>query len=243
MILLKDSRHGQPLVLICALMCDDELYESQYKNFSREFRVMIFRSEDEESPSAAAAELVKKLAALGIRSFILGGLSLGGYICQELIHCYPQAVSALILMDTRSIGDREEEKNARLQMINRIQQGHFEKVVQEFLTRILSAESRENVALFARILKMMRRLGPGVFTKQLQLLLNRRDTSNALGSYSGPVLCLCGAVDTLTPPEQMRKMAELFPRASFRVIPGNCGHLSTIESPDLVNAKLAEFLS
>jgi pimeloyl-ACP methyl ester carboxylesterase len=242
MILLQDSGQGAPLVLICALMCDEQLYAGQYSILSRKFRVMIFRCEGEPSPAAAADDLVNKLNKMGIKRFILGGVSLGGYVAQEVVSRSPKVVEKLILIDTRAHGDSAEEAAKRRQMLSLLQQGQFEAVLSALLQVILSTESIADVALSSRVFKMARRLGASVFIEQLSLLLNRRDTRADIAAFDGKVLCICGAADALTPPALMREMAESAPSGQLRIVPGNCGHLSPMESPEIVNKHLLEFL-
>ncbi|MEJ2436404.1 MAG: alpha/beta fold hydrolase, partial [Pseudolabrys sp.] len=62
-----------------------------------------------------------------------------------------------------------------------------------------------------------------------------------LGSIRCPTLVLVGDGDELTTPEIAREIAGGVAGANLVVVP-NCGHLSTIERPEPVNAALAEWL-
>jgi pimeloyl-ACP methyl ester carboxylesterase len=55
-------------------------------------------------------------------------------------------------------------------------------------------------------------------------------------------LILVGDGDELTPPELSKEICTGIPSARLTVVP-DCGHLSTLEKPDAVNAALAEWLS
>ena len=50
-----------------------------------------------------------------------------------------------------------------------------------------------------------------------------------------------GDADQLTPPERSREIASLIPRARLVMVP-RCGHMLTMERPDVVNAVLREWL-
>jgi pimeloyl-ACP methyl ester carboxylesterase len=52
---------------------------------------------------------------------------------------------------------------------------------------------------------------------------------------------MCGDTDRLTPPECSREIAALVPGAQLEMVP-RCGHMLTMERPDVVNATLAEWL-
>jgi pimeloyl-ACP methyl ester carboxylesterase len=53
---------------------------------------------------------------------------------------------------------------------------------------------------------------------------------------------LVGDGDELTPPDRAREIAEIVPNARLVVVP-DCGHLSTLEQPDLVTAAMAAWLA
>jgi pimeloyl-ACP methyl ester carboxylesterase len=57
-----------------------------------------------------------------------------------------------------------------------------------------------------------------------------------------PTLVLVGDDDRLTPPEQAREMAGLIAEAELVEVPG-CGHLSTLERREAVNAALEAWLA
>ena len=61
-------------------------------------------------------------------------------------------------------------------------------------------------------------------------------------SFSDWALVLGGGLDTLTPPQASRDMAELIPDAEL-VIMEEIGHLSTIEAPDEVTDILNAYLA
>jgi pimeloyl-ACP methyl ester carboxylesterase len=54
-------------------------------------------------------------------------------------------------------------------------------------------------------------------------------------------LVLVGAGDVLTTPEMAKEMADGIAGSRLAVIP-DCGHLSTLERPDEVNAARADWL-
>lgn len=240
MKLLSDRGSGAPLALVCALMCDEELFAGQADRLARRRRVMIFQSEGEASLRDAAAELLSMLGALGLRRADIGGLSLGGAVALEAAARCPSAVKRLLLLGTRHLADEEPARETRRQMIRELEEGRMEQVVEAFLPRLLSEQSLRDQG--ERVRAMFRRLGPALFARQLHTLLSRRDLSQTLSSYPGPVLCLSGAQDLLSPPELQRAMAALAPAGRWSVLPGNVGHLSPLESPAALLAEMEAFL-
>jgi pimeloyl-ACP methyl ester carboxylesterase len=72
-------------------------------------------------------------------------------------------------------------------------------------------------------------------------IMSRPDSRPLLGTIRCPTLVLVGEGDELTPPELAREIAAGITGARLTVVP-DCGHLSTIEKPEAVNAALAEWL-
>jgi pimeloyl-ACP methyl ester carboxylesterase len=240
MKLLSDRGSGSPLALVCALMCDEELFAGQADRLARRRRVMIFQSEGEDSIRDAASELLAMLGSLGLRRFDLGGLSMGAAIAMAGAARCPSAVKRLVLMGARHGADTQEGRVARQEMIHRLEEGRLEEVMDGFLPRMLSPQSLEDMGDTVR--HMFRRLGAGLFVRQLRMLLTREDMAETLRAFEGRALVLCGAQDQLTPPDLHMAMAGLMEAAQLVVVPGNCGHLASLESPRAVADALEDFL-
>jgi pimeloyl-ACP methyl ester carboxylesterase len=56
-----------------------------------------------------------------------------------------------------------------------------------------------------------------------------------------PVLLICGAEDTITPPAVMKAMENVLPRGRLLVVPG-AGHLVPLEAPEIFCGALLDFL-
>jgi len=221
-------------------MCDEELFAGQADRLARRRRVMIFQSEGEDSVRDAAAELLAMLGSLGLRRFDLGGLSMGAAIAMAGAARCPSAVKRLVLMGARHEGDTEEGRAARQQMIHSLEEGRLEEVMDTFLPRLLAEQGLRDLGDNVR--HMFRRLGAGIFLRQLRMLLTREDMSETLRAFEGEALVLCGARDTITPPALHQTMAALIPASRLVIVPGNCGHLVSLESPRAVADALEDFL-
>ena len=69
----------------------------------------------------------------------------------------------------------------------------------------------------------------------------RPDARTHLPLLRCPTLVMCGDTDQLTPPECSHEIAALVPHAQLVMVP-RCGHMLTMEKPDLVNATLRAWL-
>jgi len=59
--------------------------------------------------------------------------------------------------------------------------------------------------------------------------------------YSGPVLVMCGAADTVTPEEGSKKIAAAYSNGHYQTLPG-VGHASYVEDPTLFNSTVISFV-
>jgi pimeloyl-ACP methyl ester carboxylesterase len=64
-------------------------------------------------------------------------------------------------------------------------------------------------------------------------------TAQARG-LAQPTLCLVGEEDGATPPELVRSLSALVPKAMFEIVP-NAAHLPCIEQPDILAARIEAF--
>jgi pimeloyl-ACP methyl ester carboxylesterase len=62
-----------------------------------------------------------------------------------------------------------------------------------------------------------------------------------LPSIRVPTLVLVGHEDVISPPAEMRAIADAIPNAQFVEVP-DAGHMTTMENPQAVNAALRAFM-
>jgi pimeloyl-ACP methyl ester carboxylesterase len=241
MRLALDTGSGPALVLVCALLCDEDLYRDQLPTLARRHRVLVAVPDGDTGLEQQAGSLAQQLADRGIRRFSLAGVSMGGYLAQALLAQHPERITALALIDTRCRADAPAAREGRLATLEALDQGRFEGELARLLPRLLCPQSLSDARITDRVLAMARRLGSRVWARQLQALLERPDTRPVLAAWPGPALVLCGAQDSLTPPEEHREMAGLLKGGRFQLLPGNVGHLSPLEAPRAVAEALDSF--
>jgi len=96
--------------------------------------------------------------------------------------------------------------------------------------------------LTGRVTAMTHRVGKEAFVRQQKAIIGRIDSRASLPRISCPTLVLCGRQDQLTPVALHEEMAALIPGALLEVVEA-CGHLSTMEQPDAVDAALRRWLA
>lgn len=189
------------------------------------------------------AEDVLALAdRLGVGRFVLGGLSMGGYVALAVARRAPERLLGLVLADTRAEADAEETRRKRDEHVALVQaqgsQALADLVVPGFFTEAYrAAEPREVRAVRTTIAGQ----SPQGVVNALRAMRDRPDATQGLGSIACPSLVLVGEQDPLTPPQLAERLAEGIPGARLVVIPG-AAHLSNLEQPEAFNEALGVFL-
>jgi pimeloyl-ACP methyl ester carboxylesterase len=89
---------------------------------------------------------------------------------------------------------------------------------------------------------MAERTGIPAYLRQQGAIMSRVDFRPTLRQITCPALVLCGRQDAITLVSFHEEMAAAVPHARF-VLVEECGHLSTLERPDEVNAALRAWLA
>ncbi len=174
--------------------------------------------------------------------FALCGLSMGGYLAFEILRQAPERVVRLALLDTRCAGDAPEEAARRVTMLDLVRAGRFSSLHDILWPRLVHPARRSDAALEATVRAMMVETGPDRFSRQQAAILHRPDYRSVLPTIAVPTLVLVGDQDLLTPPAASRDMAAMI-AGSELVIVAECGHLSTLEQPQVVAGHLERWLA
>ena len=101
------------LLLIPGLACDRGTFAAQIAGLSELADASVADCTQDSTISSMAARI---LAAAPDR-FALAGLSMGGYVCFEIMRLAPHRVTRLCVMDTTARPDTEEATHRRMKMI------------------------------------------------------------------------------------------------------------------------------
>src|SRR3954467_11923699 len=229
----------QPLLLLPGLLCDAALWKPQLAELAdiADCFVVDFTSQDSIREMAASAP-----RAAPWEEFALAGLSMGGYVAQEIMRQTPQRVTKLALLDTRSRAELPEETKRRHELMQLAQSARdFTPVTNRMLPLLVHASRVNEAALVEGIRDMAQRIGLEAYLRQQHAIIARPDYRALLPQIKCPTLVLCGRQDRLTPLENSEEMAGAIPGAQLMVIE-QCGHMSTLERPAEVNSALRTWL-
>lgn len=227
-----------PLVLLPGLLCSARLYTSQVAALWPFGQVTIA----DHRCDADMAAIAKRILADAPPRFALAGLSMGGYIAFAMMCLAPERIAKLALLDTSARPDVPEQKAGREKLIAMAEAGKLAEVTDLLKLRFLHRNRQNDEALSRVLHDMAAETGAEGFVRQQKAIMSRADARPLLAAIRCPALVLVGEGDELTPSELSKEIAGGISGSKLVVVP-DCGHLSTLEKPEAVNAALAEWLN
>lgn len=253
-IYYEEHGSGEPLLCVMGLATDTLGWALQVPTFSERHRTVIFDNRDVGRSSMVtgpyeiadmARDALDLADAIGLESFHLLGVSMGGAIAQEIALAAPDRVRTLTLTSTFA------RAGAWGRLLSqtwgaRVREAPRERHVDELLLLNLSEELFEDPAKveFARSLMLNNPhpQDPEAFCRQLDAS-SRHDTLDQLSSLSMPTHVIGGERDILVPVWKSKEIAELIPGAKLTVLekaPHGLNFERAQEYNELVLAFIAE---
>jgi 3-oxoadipate enol-lactonase len=184
-----------------------------------------------------ATDLLKTLDRLGVASFHLAGLSLGGAVAQHLAagRAKNRVLSLTLLCTAPKFGEPQSwfdrAAGVRANGTGNLADGTVEK----WFSAGWREEHPASAGFFAAMVRGLSDEGYAVCCEALA----QWDFADSLGQIQAPTLAIAGSTDPSTPPEVLQSIADAVPGARAVVLdPG--AHVPTIERPDEVTRLLAD---
>jgi pimeloyl-ACP methyl ester carboxylesterase len=229
----------QPLVLVPGLLCDAMMWSPQVRGLADVADCWVADVTRQDSVDGMARYLLEQCP---FERFSLAGLSMGGYVAQRVHHLAPERVQRLALLDTNARPDTPERTRERLEFLAFAEREHGFGVIHRLMMPRILHPSRLSDAILVRAIEAMAdRVGLAGYRNQQYAVMRRSDSRPHLAAIACPTLVLCGREDGLTPVEFHEEIAAAIPGAELLVVE-HCGHMSTLERPDAVNAALRSWL-
>ena len=247
-----DRGAGVPLLLVHGFPLDHAMWAGQVDELPAHCRVIVpdlrgFGRSPADGEKVTMEHFADDLAAmldgLGIAEpVVLCGLSMGGYIALQFWRNYRARLRGLVLCDTRAAADAPEAAAARLTLAERVLREGPAPLVEIMLPKLFGeATRRQRPDVVKGLRRVMMATDPRGIAAAARGMAERPDMTGMLDRIACPTLVIVGEHDAISPPAEMRGIAEAVPGAKFVEIPA-AGHMSPLENPAAVNAALAEFL-
>lgn len=225
------------LILLPGLLCDEALWAHQCETLADIADMTVADMTGDDTVGGMA----DRILAAAPDTFSLAGLSMGGYVAQEIMRRAPYRVERLALLDTSANADTPDRKKQRRGFIAQLGVGGFRGVTSRLLPFLIHKDRLSDKALVAIIKASAANIGPDAFVRQQHAILARPDGRKDLKKITCPTLVLCGRSDALTPLAQHEEMAAAIPNARLVIIE-DCGHLAPLEQPHAVSAVMRYWL-
>jgi pimeloyl-ACP methyl ester carboxylesterase len=236
---------GPAILFFHAFPVDRRMWREVLDALAPRFRVIAmdlrgFGESEGTAPSleTAADDAAALLDALGVPMAAVCGLSMGGYLALAFAERHAARVAALILADTRAAADSPEARKNRDAGIATVAERGAEALTAPMVPRLLAPGAGESLRARVRELSAQR---PEALAAALAALRDRPDRTEVARTLAAPTLLLVGSEDALSPPSEMRALAQSIPGAQLVEI-DYAGHLSALENPGDFARAVEEFL-
>ena len=249
----EEHGEGEPLLCVMGLAADTLTWALQVPAFSERHRTVIFDNRDvgqsamTEGPyeiTDMAADALALADGLGLDTFHLLGVSMGGAIAQEMALTAPDRVRTLTLAVTWPAGGAWARQLSHV-WGSRVQKQTREEHVDELMLLNLSEEFFENTDavtwLRGLMLENPHPQPPEAFARQLDAS-SRHDTRDRLGSLSMPVHVIGAERDILVPVWKSRDIASLIEGSELTVFEGS-PHGANLERAEEFNRAVLDFIA
>ncbi len=202
------------------------------------------------------ADVLAVADRLGLKSFIIGGNSMGGKHALAFAISHPDRVSGLVLVDASGgpmPQDKAAKKNsgggnigftiARMPGINRlVEQITPRSLIAQSLEQTVSVKSIVTEQMIDRYWELLRYPGNRRATLKRFSQPHESLTEAEIAAVTAPTLILWGDEDRLIPVAAGQSLAGVMQNAQIIVYPG-IGHLPQEEAPAATLGDLAEWLA
>jgi 3-oxoadipate enol-lactonase len=249
----EEHGEGEPLLCVMGLGGDLTAWLLQVPVFSQRHRVVVFDNRDVGRSSMAdgpyeIADMAKDALALadglGLDTFHLLGVSMGGAISQELALAAPERVRTLTLAVTwprsgawaRKLADVWGARTAGMTREQRVDELMLLTMSESFFENAEAVEWLRNT-----ILANPNPQPVDAFARQVEAT-SRHDTADRLASLSMPVHVIGAEHDILVPVWKSRELAELIPGARLTVVAA-APHGVNLERAEEFNRAVLDFIA
>ncbi|WP_425144982.1 alpha/beta fold hydrolase [Deinococcus sp.] len=250
-VFFKAEGKGNPMLLIHGYPLSGELFKNNRAALAAAGYQVItvdlpgFGKSSVSSKDASiefyARSILSVMDALGLKTAVVGGMSMGGMTLLQMVKLAPERFSGLVFIDTTADPASISEAASWRGTAEQAQKQGVASLVPGILPRMLTGVDRmklpNQVAFLSGLVKQASlngAVGGG------NALAARPDANPVLPTIKVPTLLIFGVEDNLTPIELAMKMQQGIAGSKLVLIPG-AGHAATFEKASAANAAILDW--
>lgn len=235
------EQQGIPVVLLHGFCETHEVWKPLKQALGKHFRVLCPDLPGFGKSPLLSGELTLPIVAkalhawledLEVRSCILIGHSLGGYVSLAFLEQYPDMVEGIGLFNSTAYADTEEKKRTRNNVISFVEKHGVEKYIESFVPPLFFHQNRARLQPEIKELISIARTTPKesliAYTRAMQ---QRKDRLQVLQHFRKPILYIVGDEDTAVPLENSQKQVRTLSNYELHILEGT-GHMGMYEKPE-----------
>jgi len=226
------------LLLLPGLLCDARLFAPQVRTLSDVASPVVADLTGADTLAALAASAIARMPA---GRFAVAGLSMGGYVALEVMRQAQGRVSGLALLNTNARPDSPESTENRRRLIALAESKGVLAVNAALLPKLVHPDRVKDAALVELLDGMAGTVGVDGFRRQQNAIIGRIDSRPHLGAIRVPAMVLAAREDAIMPMAVSEEMAQGIPGAVLEIVE-HCGHISSLEQPEVVTARLRAWM-
>jgi 3-oxoadipate enol-lactonase len=244
---LKDAT---PIIFIHDLGLNQTLWQQQVEKFQHSNRIITYdvrghgksgTGDGHYTIDLFVEDLISLMNHLEIPKAIFCGLSMGGFIALRAIESFPERVLGLILCETNSYADSNEEKIIRFRNIKNLKSKGVTDFATDVVNQLLNPVSHQKRPDLVSALKTtIKSTSLEGLCGTLLAIASRTDTSRYLKEIKVPTLIIAGEKDN-SHPFDSQYLNHFITGSHLHTIKGSWS-ISNIENPDEFNTVVEEFL-
>ena len=185
-----------------------------------------------------AMDAITLLEKLSIRRCTVIGLSIGGMIAQVMAHKTNSLIEKLVLCDTRfKIGTRQFWDDR----IAAVKNGGLPSISVSVMQRWFSEDFRDREPYRVAGYRNMLERTPVIGYIRACEAIRDADLTDVTKQIKIPSLCIVGAEDKSTSPEEVKSLSDLISGSRYEVITKSA-HIPCVDNPSALNKLIIDFI-
>lgn len=233
--------NGMPVLLLHGYLESAEIMLPVARNLPAGYQIWIpdipghGKSENLDgmpSIEAWAEALNAFMVEQGIKSYVLAGHSMGGYLALAMAEKFPKQIKGIALLHSNPYSDSDEKKDIRRREITLIREGHLGSIVSMAIPRLFSPQNTGeflNEIEISQVVAMQTPVAGILYA--LAAMAERPNRSQILRRPGLPALIIAGRHDQLMDALKLKEFHSSELSCELNIL-DHSGHMGFIEEPE-----------